>query len=176
MIYTLKNNEMNYLKKPGLVIFVLFCLLIASSTYSQTGKSDKKQESDAAFKKEISATLDLWNNLAKSRDVSHFMDLFDNNAAIMAIGSDSGEVFKGREQIEGWMKTLFAHRSFSWEMKRVDIDHNGNTAWVFMDGYMIVTNDKGKTVKFPYRFTGILVKVKNTWKWRHFDGAVPGGH
>ncbi|MCX6244853.1 MAG: nuclear transport factor 2 family protein [Bacteroidetes bacterium] len=150
--------------------------MITVSAYSKTGKSDKKQEADAAFKKEITSALELWNNMAKNRDVTHFMDLFDTTGEIMVVGSDSGEVFKGRDQIEGWMKMLFAHRSFSWDMKRIDIDHNGNTAWVFMDGYMIVTNDKGKTAKFPYRFTGILVKARNTWKWRLFDGAVPGGH
>jgi len=61
-------------------------------------------------------------------------------------------------------------------MNRVDKDYNRNTAWVFMDGSMLVTIDKGKSSKFPYRFTGILVKVKNNWKWRLFDGAVPGGH
>ena len=167
---------MKQFRKHRIVIFALICLLITASTHSQTIKYDKKQETDAAFKKEITSAVELWNNLAKNRNVNHFMDLFDNTEEIMVVGSDSGEVFKGRDQIEGWMKMLFAHRSFSWEMNRVDIDHNGNTAWVFMDGSMIVTNDKGKTAKFPYRFTGILVKVKNTWKWRLFNGSVPGGH
>ena len=166
---------MRQFQKSGKVIFTLICFLISASGYLQTGKSDKKQGANAGIKKEITAALELWNNSARNRDVNHFMDLFDNNDAIMAVGSDSGEVFKGKEQIENWMKMLFAHRSFSWEMKRVDIDHNGNTAWVFMDGSMIVTNDKGKTAKFPYRFTGILVKVKSAWKWRLFDGAVPSG-
>jgi len=167
---------MRQFQKSGKVIFTLICFLISASGYPHTDKSDKKQGKDAAITKEITASLELWNNSARNRDVNHFMELFDNNEAILAVGSDSGEVFKGREQIENWMKTLFARRGFSWDMKRVDIDHNGNTAWVFMDGYMIVTNDKEKTVKFPYRFTGILVKVKNTWKWRLFDGSVPGGH
>ena len=167
---------MKHFQKSKTVILAMICLLIVVSTYSQAGKPDKKEETNTAIKKEITAALEVWNNSAKNRDVTHFMDLFDNTEAIIVAGSDSGEVFKGKEQIEGWMKMLFAHRSFSWEMNRVDMDHNGNTAWVFMDGSMIVTNDKGKTVKFPYRFTGILVKVKNTWKWRLFDGSVPGGH
>ncbi|MEI7491297.1 MAG: nuclear transport factor 2 family protein [Bacteroidota bacterium] len=167
---------MKHLQKSALVIFLLFCLLTAASAYSQTGKTDKKPEAEEAFKKEITSALELWNTMAKNRDVNHFMDLFDKTADIIVVGSDSGEIFKGRNQIEAWMKMLFAHRSFSWDMNRVDIHHNGNTAWVFMDGNMIVSDDKGKTVKFPYRFTGILVKVKNTWKWRLFDGSVPGGH
>ena len=154
----------------------MICLVSNAPTHAQTDKPDKKQAENNIIKKEITAALELWNNSAKSRDMSHFMELFDNTEAIIVVGSDSGEVFKGKEQIEAWMKMLFAHRSFSWEMNRVDIDHNGNTAWVFMDGSMIVTNDKGKTAKFPYRFTGILVKVKNCWKWRLFNGSAPGGH
>jgi ketosteroid isomerase-like protein len=163
-------------RAPNSVLIALICLIIAATGNSQTGMSDGKQEKNAAVKKEITATLETWNNMAKSRDINHFMELFDDSENIMVAGSDSGEVYKGKVQIESWMKMLFAHRSFSWEMNRVDIDHNGNTAWVFMDGSMIVTNDKGKTAKFPYRFTGILVKIKNTWKWRLFDGSVPGGH
>ncbi|MCX6249840.1 MAG: nuclear transport factor 2 family protein [Bacteroidetes bacterium] len=167
---------MKKVQKFKTALFTLICLLITLSGHSRTGKPDNKLETNTKIIKEITASLELWNNSAKNRDVTHFMDLFDNTGEIMVIGSDSGEVFKGREQIEGWMKMLFAHRGFSWEMNRVDIDHNGNTAWVFMDGSMIVTSDKGKTLKFPYRFTGILVKVKNTWKWRLFDGATFRGH
>jgi ketosteroid isomerase-like protein len=167
---------MKQFQKFNIVLFAVICLLVATSGHSQNSNADKKQDTNAVIKKEITAALELWNSSAKSRDMTHFMELFDNSEEILVVGSDSGEVFKGKEQIEGWMKMLFAHRSFSWEMNRVDVDHNGNTAWVFMDGFMIVTNDKGKTAKFPYRFTGILVKVKNAWKWRLFNGSVPGGH
>ena len=167
---------MKQFQKFKIVFFVLICLVSNTPSRAQTNKTDKKQADNNIVNKEITIALELWNSCAKNRDVSHFMELFDDNEAIMAVGSDSGEVFKGKEQIEGWMKMLFSHRSFSWEMNRVDIDHNGNTAWVFMDGSMIVTSDKGKSLKFPYRFTGILVKVKDTWKWRLFDGSTPRGH
>ena len=160
----------------GIVIIMLFGLAFNAPVHAQAEKTGKNQACEKAVNQEVTAALELWNNSAKARDMSHFMELFDNSHPILAVGSDSGEVFKGRDQIEGWMRMLFTHRSFSWEMNRVEIDHNGNTAWVFMDGSMIVTSDKGKTAKFPYRFTGILVKVKKGWKWRLFDGSVPGGH
>jgi ketosteroid isomerase-like protein len=167
---------MKQFQKFNILFFVLICLLVAATGYSQTSTPDKKQGKSTAIQKEITASLEKWNEAAKSRNVRQLMELIDNSGDIIVVGSDSGEVFKGRDQIENWITKLFAYASFSWDMKRVDMDQNGNTAWVFMDGFMIVTNDKGKTSKFPYRFTGILVKVKNTWKWRLFDGSVPGGH
>jgi ketosteroid isomerase-like protein len=160
----------------AMIMLVLICFFFSAQIHAQITKTEKQQTSDAVIKKEIMASLELWNKTAKNSDLVHFMELFDNTPDIMLVGSDSGEVFKGRDQIETWLKMLLAHRSFSWEMSRLDIDHNGNTAWVFMDGSMIVTNDKGNTSKFPYRFTGIMVKIKNSWKWRLFNGSVPGGH
>jgi hypothetical protein len=159
-----------------IVIIALIFLASNAIIHAQSANADKNHAGNDVITKEVKTVLDLWNSTAKSRDTTHFMELFDNSNSIMLVGSDSGEVFKGKKQIEGWVKMLFAHRGFSWEMNRLDIDHNGNTAWVFMDGFMIVTNDKGKTAKFPYRFTGILVKSKSLWKWRLFDGSVPGGH
>ncbi|MEI7663372.1 MAG: nuclear transport factor 2 family protein [Bacteroidota bacterium] len=167
---------MKLLQISTIAAIIQFCFIFGAPAYAKSEKTGENQAGNKAIIQKITAALELWNNSAKTRDMSHFMELFDSSHTILVVGSDSGEVFKGREQIEGWMRMLFTHRSFSWEMNRVDIDHNGNTAWVFMDGFMIVTNDKGKTAKFPYRFTGILVKVKNTWKWRLFDGSVPGGH
>ncbi len=167
---------MNKTQKSITVIWLLICFFNSVTLLAQYSLADKQKAVKEAVMKEIVSALELWNKSCKSSDIGQTMELFDKSAEVMVVGSDSGEVFKGREQIEGWMKMLFAHRSFSWEMSRVDIDSNGNTAWVFMDGFMIVSTDKGKTAKFPYRFTGILVKVKNDWKWRLFDGAVPGGH
>jgi hypothetical protein len=104
------------------------------------------------------------------------MELFDISPGIMVIGSDSGEIFKGKEQIENWLSMLFKHNSFSREMNRIDIDYYRKTAWVFIDGNMVVANDNGKTFINPYRFSGVLVKHKYQWKWKLFDGSVPGGH
>jgi ketosteroid isomerase-like protein len=125
------------------------------------------------IKNEIGEALTAWNNAGKNAKTDEVMKLFDNTGNIMVIGSDSGEICKGRDQVAGWLNRIFKHNSFSWEMNRIDIDCNGSTAWVFVDGNMVVANDKGKTMKTPYRFTGILVKKGKEWKWRLFDGSVP---
>jgi len=167
---------MRQLKTPKPILIALICILFFTQTQAQTGKTENKQQDKNSIKKEITASLETWNNAAKSRNLKQFMDLYDASPDIMIVGSDSGEIYKGREQIEKWAAKLLSFASFSWDMKRIDIDANGNTAWVFIDGFMVVTNDKGHTRKFPYRFTGILVKVNDAWKWRLFNGSVPGGH
>ena len=103
------------------------------------------------------------------------MSMFDDSENIMLIGSDSCEVFKGKDQIKGWLTQLFDMASFSWEMDRIDIDSNDNTAWVFVEGRMVVAFKTGKTKKTPYRFTGIMVRKGSEWKWRLFNGSNPRG-
>ncbi len=143
--------------------------------FSLTITSISAQKSSEKVKSEITEAVQKWNAAAKSANADQLMLLFDNSDNIMVIGSDSGEICKGRDQILSWLSAITKHNSFCWEMNRIDIDYNGNTAWVFVDGFMIVSNDKGKTRKTPYRFTGILVKKKGEWKWRLFDGSIPKG-
>ena len=174
--YNFKIQKMKKIQITVPAIYILFCVLLTQPIEAQTSKAKMQLASKETINKEIRSALELWNTTCKSRNIEKTMELFDKSPDIIVVGSDSGEIFKGKEQIENWMKMLFSHRSFSWDMTRVDIDSNGNTAWVFMDGFMIVTTDKGKSARFPYRFSAVLVKVKNDWKWRMFDGAVPGGH
>jgi ketosteroid isomerase-like protein len=120
--------------------------------------------------------LDAWNSACSARDLKRVMAMIDDGPDVMVVGSDKGEVFKGRDQIEGWLKGLLAVRGFSWEMDRVDIDANGATAWAFVEGRMVVADTSGTVLgKQPYRFTSVMVKKGETWKWRVFDGAIIGG-
>jgi ketosteroid isomerase-like protein len=138
-----------------------------------TVNSVSAQKSDDKVKNEITKALDIWNTACKSADVNQVMSLLDNSEDIMVIGSAGGEINKGKDQVKAWASQIFGFAGFSWEMNRIDIDSNGKTAWVFMDGKMIVDFHKGGQKVTPYRFTGIMVKKKGVWKWRIFDGSVP---
>jgi len=146
---------------------VLMILLLASNHSVSAQKSSDKVRS------EITRTLEIWNNAAKTANLENSLALFDNSTDIMLVGSANGEVSKGKDQVKEWLTQIFSFAGFSWEMNRVDIDSNGKTAWVFMEGKMIVKFHKGGTKITPYRFTGIMVKKKGEWKWRLFDGSVP---
>jgi ketosteroid isomerase-like protein len=153
-------------KKISIPLILLFTCMAVSGLL-------KGQAPSAKVKTEITAALEQFNAAAKRANVDETLSLFDNTDDILLVGSDSGEIYKGKEQIRGWLAALFKHNSFAWEMNRIDIDCNGKTAWVFVDGAMVVTNSKGKIRKTPYRFTGIMVKKNKEWKWRLFNGSNP---
>ena len=149
------------------ISFILFYFLGSITSFCQV-KSDKTLD-------EIKVALQVWNETANKSDLDGFMNLFDDNENIILVGSDSAEIYKGKEQIRKWLGVLFKYNSFVWDMKRIDIDSHKQTAWVFADGYMVVTPHKGKQFKVPYRYSGILIKRKAGWKWRMFDGSIPRG-
>ncbi len=153
-----------------LLLKALLMILLSATTQSLYA-----QKSSDKVKSEITEALKTWNTAAKSANIDQCLALFDDSENIMLIGSDNGEINKGKDEIKKWLSQIFGFGGFSWEMNRVDIDSNGKTAWVFMDGKMIVDFHKGGQKVTPYRFAGILVKKKGAWKWRLFDGSIPRG-
>jgi ketosteroid isomerase-like protein len=130
--------------------------------------------SDAA-KNEITLALKKFNTAAQNASTEQMMKLFDDSENIMFIGSDSAEIWKGKDQIRGHLNSIFPMESVSLDMNRVDIDGAGNIAWVFVDGAINITTEKGDKMKAPYRFSGVLVKKGHEWKWRMFSGSSPAG-
>ena len=154
------------MKKNFLIhVLVILFLAVFNSLAAQT--------SSEKVKSEITETLKIWNTACKNANVDQVMSMFDNSDDIMVVGSADGEISKGKDQIKGWLTQLFGFADFSWEMNRIEIDCNGKTAWVFVEGSMIVNFHKGGTKKTPYRFTGIMVMKNGVLKWRLFDGSVP---
>lgn len=151
-------------------IFLQTVLLILLSVTANTLLAQKSSEK---VKSEITEALKIWDTACKNANLDQVMSLFDSADGIMVVGSANGEINKGKDEIKTWLGQLFGFAGFSWEMNRIDIDCNGKTAWVFMDGKMIVNFHKGGQKVTPYRFAGILVKKKGAWKWRLFDGSVP---
>ena len=149
------------------LLFLFFISIISTSLIAQ--------ESPEKVKNEITLALQRFNNAAKNSNTDQLLALFDNSDNILFTGSDSAEIWKGKEQIKGHLNSIFPQESVWFDMNRIDIDHNGNTAWVFVDGYINITTDKGEKIKAPYRFSGILVKKNQDWKWRSFSGSSPAG-
>jgi len=122
---------------------------------------------------DVLAALATWNDRASHADLDGLMALFDTTDDPILVGSAAGEVFRGRSAIRTWLSALLAHNTFSWDLSKAQAESNGTTAWVFVDGAMTVTGDKGEVIKTPYRFSGVLVKRHGTWKWAMFHGSIP---
>jgi len=127
------------------------------------------------YKTAIKKVLDTWNDVAKKRDTDAFMHQFDNSDDIILVGSDSAEISMGRTDIKKFIGSLFAQFSFQWDYQSLTITGNENTAWAFTDGHMSVTDNYGKTLVTPYRFTAIFVKRGKEWKWKLYNGSIPKG-
>ena len=153
----------------------IFLQTIMLFSFWATFTSLSAQKSSEKVKIEITEALKTWNAAAKSANVDICLALFDDSENIMLIGSDKGEINKGKTQAKEWLTQIFGFANFSWEMDSINIDSNGKSAWVFVEGTMIVEFKQGGTKRTPYRFTGILVKKKDEWKWRLFNGSIPRG-
>lgn len=125
---------------------------------------------------EIHKAIDEFSEASSRGDLAAVMAKFDDQADILLVGSDKGEVYKGRAAMEVWLGSLFKSNGFGWQMDRVDISYHGDSAWAFVEGKMNVSNKSTGKLRFsaPYRFSVVFVKKDNRWALRLFHGSAPG--
>ncbi len=123
---------------------------------------------------EVQQTLAALNAATTQRDVAATMALFDDTDDIMLVGSDAGEVFKGRKILAAHLKEIYALPFvLSFDLPSVTVHVEGQTAWIFSEGTEVINEGEGKISRTPYRLTVCLVKRGEHWKWQVFSGSVP---
>lgn len=129
-----------------------------------------------AVRLQVRQELDVFSQLSGQSDLQGVLARFDDEADILLVGSDAREVFKGRAAMEAWLGKLYTYSGFSWKPDRVEISGHGDTAWAFVEGKAVVTNRQTGALRFsaPYRYSAVLVRRGNAWKWRLFHGSAPG--
>ncbi len=134
------------------------------------------QPSSEVVQAEIRKAIDGFSEASIRGDLPGVLAKFDDQADILLIGSDKGEVYKGRAAMEVWLGSLYKSNGFGWQMDRIDISHNGDTAWAFVEGKMNVSNKVTGKLRFsaPYRFSVVFVRRSNNWVLRLFHGSAPG--
>ena len=151
---------------------LIFLLILTFSNESLAGIGRQKSDPDSAIRK----SLYRLNEMCATKDVQKMMSLFDDSEDIIVVGSDSGEVFIGKKQVQSFMSFLCKMPFvFSFDLNMVSINHNKNTAWVFVDGKMVHTKGNIITARIPYRITAVMVKRGSDWKWKIFSGSIPRG-
>lgn len=151
---------------------ILFSLMSCSLSFPSIVYG---QQSSEKIKKEITQTLDSFYTAARKANTEGIMSLFDNSSNIIFIGGDSAEIWKGATKIRAHLNSMFPGETVALLMDRTDIDYNQNTAWVFADGKIIIAPTKGDPINGLYRFTAILIKRGNAWKFRLYNGSNPKG-
>jgi ketosteroid isomerase-like protein len=125
---------------------------------------------------EIRKCLDRMNEMLATKDLQKVMSIYDDSDDIIVVGSDSGEVFIGRERVKEFMKVIVSMPFvFSFDLDQVVINRNDKIAWVFVDGKMVHTRSDGRVSKVPYRIMAVMVKKSSEWKWKVFSGSIPRG-
>ena len=159
------------MKRSLVLPMVMFASLIACKPPRAV-----PQSSSEVVQAEIRKAIDSFSETSNRGDLAGVLAKFDEQADILLVGSDKGEVYKGRAAMEAWLGSLYKSSGFGWQMDRVDISHNGDTAWAFVEGKMNVSNKVTGKLRFsaPYRFSVVFVKRGNGWVLRLFHGSAPG--
>src|SRR4051794_14812013 len=75
------------------------------------------------------------NDLFGRRDLA-IVDEFSASPDTLLIGSDAGERFRGRGELEAFFASLFARpETFSFSWREVDVAVRGEVAWVHAEGH-----------------------------------------
>ncbi|MEI6107644.1 MAG: SgcJ/EcaC family oxidoreductase [Opitutae bacterium] len=155
---------------PALALWLILAGTAACVNVNTT-KERQPQDEQA-----IRSSIEKMNVALAQRDLAGFMALFDDSDNIMLIGSDVGEIYRGRQEVAGFIKMLYGMPFvFSFELTQVVITPDKNSAWAFVDGAMVHTGASGKVKKIPYRFAITLVKREGGWRWQLFHGSIPRG-
>ena len=105
----------------------------------EIGEAEKMMESNEDIKSQIRLTLEHFNDLVSSRDL-RVLSEFAPDDDVLLIGSEAGEVAKGKHELEAFFRRIYAREaSYSWEWERIDASHAGDLVWFFAEGRAILT-------------------------------------
>jgi ketosteroid isomerase-like protein len=158
------------------VLLIFAGVVMWSSGQAEMIKPIDDDKGQAGTVSEIRAGLNRLNAALATKDLATVMSVYDNADDIAVVGSDSGEVFIGKERVVVFMKMILSMPFvFSFEMDDALINHDQNTAWAFVDSHMVHTRANGRVTSIPYRIMAVLVKRGSEWKWKVFSGSIPRG-
>lgn len=121
---------------------------------------------------EIRAALERFGELVAAKHPDA-VEQFASGDATMLVGSEPGEIARGRREIDAFLQELFSRPDvITWVWDDVEVSSAGEVAWAYAEGHVVIRRGAEETL-VPYRLTAIFQKVGSAWKWRHFHGAEP---
>lgn len=114
--------------------------------------------------------LETINRLMYARDPA-VAGLFTPDALL--VGSEPGEVARGREAIGALLGGIHAKNiAVWWDLPELDCGGDERRAWFFGEGHVVLARD-GETDRLPYRLAAVLVAEGTDWRWELFHGSEP---
>lgn len=126
-----------------------------------------------ALREEIISQLTAFDACVRNADLAGAMALFVEDAEALLLGSETGELARGRPAITELLQTLFASPvRLGWVWDPPDVAVHGDVAWLCARGMLCVRQGSEETRR-PYRITGVFVRLRHEWRWAHFHGSEP---
>jgi uncharacterized protein (TIGR02246 family) len=121
---------------------------------------------------EIAAFLDRLSALMQARDPL-IVEQFTDDDATMLVGSEPGEIARGRTAIAALFVAIFGSpNAIHWEWDIVETARQGDIAWFFAEGSAVLVGPEETTWR-AYRLSGVLVRNDGDWRLAQFHGSEP---
>lgn len=121
---------------------------------------------------ELELTLRTFFDLVSRRNMK-VLDEFAAGSDVLLVGSDDGEIARGKASIEAFFTKIFARpHTFDWHSNRLDVGWVGEIAWFFAEGEMTIESADRKETG-PYYISGVMEKRGGRWYWRQYHGSEP---
>jgi len=123
-------------------------------------------------KSQVREVLERFNELVSTRNLDVLAE-FAPGDEVLLVGSEAGEVASGRQELQAFFTRVFERENtFSWEWDRLEVSHQGNVAWFFAEGRVVLSTPNEQR-KSAYRISGVLERQGERWLWRQYHGSEP---
>ena len=121
---------------------------------------------------EIAVFLDRLSALMQARDPA-IIELFTDDDTTLLVGSEPGEIARGRMAITTLFAAIFASpNAVHWEWDIIEAARHGDIVWFFAEGSAVLVGLE-ETVWRAYRLSGVLVQHGGNWRLAQFHGSEP---
>ena len=121
---------------------------------------------------EMAVFLDRLSALMQARDPA-ISELFTDDDTTLLVGSEPGEIARGRMAIATLLAAIFASPdAVHWEWDIIEAARHGDIAWFFAEGSAVLVGTE-ETVWRAYRLSGVLVRQNGAWHLAQFHGSEP---
>jgi ketosteroid isomerase-like protein len=141
-----------------LTVFVLICLAVASPCLAE--------DVGTKLTGQVTALLKQHDAAFSAQDVKGVMKYYITGPEIFLMGTGPGEMYRGREGVEGAYNQFFSRfdkGSLAFTYDWVSAGSRGDMAW-FATEWLVKGKLKGEVKELKFNVSGTLLKKKGEWR------------